>query len=99
VAAALQAELLLLVTAVGGVFHDLADSGSRIAHIDRGLGKQLISNGTIKDGMVPKVEEALSILDHGVGAVSILGAQEPGSFLSALRGDGQSGTRFVERSP
>ena len=45
--------------------------------------------------MIPKVEEALSILDEGVGAVAILGAQDAGSFRSALTGDGAVGTRFA----
>lgn len=94
VARALGADLLLLVTAVGGVFKDLKDPSTRIATLTPVSGKALIADGTISGGMIPKVEEALSILDEGVGAVAILGAQHPGAFRSALRGDGARGTRF-----
>lgn len=96
VAKALHASLLLLVTAVGGVFGDLKDPTSRVATLTKKSAAKLIKDGVIQDGMIPKVEEALSILDEGVGAVAILGAQHEGSFLSALVGDGTLGTRFVK---
>jgi acetylglutamate kinase len=94
-AKALRADVLLLVTAVGGVFKDLKDRSSRIPTLTPDTGRALMKDGTISGGMIPKVEEALSILDEGVGAVAILGAQDAGSFKSALTGDGASGTRFA----
>ncbi len=95
IATALHADLLLMVTAVGGVLADLNDASSRIATLTKKTAKQLIKDGTISGGMIPKVEEVLSILNEGVGAVAILGAQHDGSFVSALRGDGVLGTRFT----
>lgn len=94
-AKALGADALLLVTAVGGVRTSLADAATRIATITPHSARALIDDGTIADGMIPKVEEALSILEEGVGLVAILGAQDKGAFRSALRGDGENGTRFV----
>ncbi|MDP2343457.1 MAG: acetylglutamate kinase [Deltaproteobacteria bacterium] len=94
IAKALGADLLLLVTAVGGVFQKLDDPSTRIASLTPARGKALIADGTIAGGMIPKVEEALSILDEGVGAVAIMGAQDAGAFRSALSGDGARGTRF-----
>lgn len=95
-AKALGADALLLVTAIGGVRKVLEDPASRIASITPASAKQLIADGAIRDGMIPKVEEALSILDEGVGLVAILGAQDDGAFKSALVGDGARGTRFVK---
>lgn len=94
IARALSADLLLMVTAVGGVFQNLHDPSTRIASLTPAQAQTLIVDGTIAGGMIPKVEEALSILDEGVGAVAIMGAHQPGSFRSALSGDGGSGTRF-----
>lgn len=94
IAKALQADLLLLVTAVGSVFRVLEDPSTRIASLTPAQGKALIDDGTIAGGMIPKVEEALSILNEGVGAVAIMGAQDAGAFRSALSGDGARGTRF-----
>jgi acetylglutamate kinase len=93
-ARALQADVLLLVTAVGGVFRDLRDPSTRIGLLTPDSARALMKDGTITGGMIPKVEEALSILDEGVGAVAILGAQDRGAFRSALTGDGARGTRF-----
>lgn len=94
VAKALRADLLLLITAVGGVFKTLGDPTTRIATLTPTSGRALIADGSISGGMIPKVEEALSILDDGVGAVAILNAEQEGAFLSALHGDGTCGTRF-----
>ena len=94
-AKALGADALLLVTAIGGVRRTLDDPSSRVATITPASAQGLIADGTISGGMIPKVEEALSILDEGVGLVAILGAQDEGAFRSALSGDGKQGTRFV----
>ena len=93
-AKALGADALLLVTAIGGVRARIEDPATRIKTITPKSARALIDDGTIAGGMIPKVEEALSILDEGVGLVAILGAQDDGAFRSALRGDGALGTRF-----
>ncbi len=95
VAGALSADALLLVTAVGGVFRDLADASTRLRTLTPADARALIADGTVQGGMIPKVEEALGILDQGVGAVAIVGAQDQGAFRSALAGDGARGTRFA----
>ena len=95
VARALSAELLLLVTAVGGVRRDVHDADSRLGTLTSSQARALIAGGTIGGGMIPKVEEALLVVDAGVGAVAILDAREPGAFVSAARGDGVRGTRFT----
>ena len=94
---ALRASSLLLVTAVGGVFRDIKDASSRIGTLTPAEARALIADGTVSGGMIPKVEEALSLLDGGVAAVAIVGAQDAGAFRSALAGDGAVGTRFAPR--
>jgi acetylglutamate kinase len=93
-ARALQAELLLLTTAVGGVFRDLNDKSSRFDLLTEKTARALLRDGVIVGGMIPKIEEALTVIDAGVGAVAILGASEPGAFRAAARGDGTRGTRI-----
>lgn len=95
-ARALGAHALLLVTAIGGVRAKVDDPATRIATITPDSARTLMADGTISGGMIPKVEEALGILDEGVGLVAILGAQDAGAFRSALKGDGARGTRFVK---
>lgn len=95
IARTLHAELLLLVTGVGGVFTTLGDANSRIGTLTVARARALIAEGVIAGGMIPKVEEALTLLDAGVGAVAILDAAAPHAFASAARGDGALGTRLT----
>jgi len=96
IAKALSADLLLLTTAVGGIFEDLAKPDSRIKQVNRKQAKALIANGVIQGGMIPKVEEAMGLLDHGVGSIAIVGGKVKGAFLSVAQGDGEVGTRIVK---
>ncbi|MCC7072493.1 MAG: acetylglutamate kinase [Deltaproteobacteria bacterium] len=95
IARTLEAELLLLVTGVGGVFTTLGDAKSRIGTLTAARARALIAEGVIAGGMIPKVEEALTLLDAGVGAVAILDAAAAHAFASAAKGDGALGTRLT----
>ena len=53
VAKSLRADVLLLVTAVGGVFKELKDPSTRIASLTPSTGRALIADGTISGGMIP----------------------------------------------
>jgi acetylglutamate kinase len=91
VAGALRADHLLLVTAVGGVRRDRNDPATRIAQLRASEARAAIANGTIVDGMIPKVEEALEHLALGIGAVHIL---PPGAGIvrEAVLSPGRHGT-------
>lgn len=94
-AAALPASLVVLVTAVGGVFRDRHDASTRFERLTVQEARALIADGTIVDGMIPKVEEALSLLARGVAAVVIASAAREGAFASIAAGDPTVGTRLV----
>lgn len=91
VAGALAADHLLLVTAVGGVRRDKHDPTTRIATLRASEAKAAIEDGTIADGMIPKVEEALEHLAMGIGAVHILPPGE-GVVREAVERPGRHGT-------
>ena len=88
VAAALQASLVM-VTAVGGVYRDLDDKDSRVEAVDAQGARALIDDGVIQGGMIPKIEEALSVIDQ-VGAVLIAA---PDAIFAAQ--EGRAGTRIT----
>ena len=92
IAVALQADLLLMTTAVGAIYRDLAQPESRIPQLNAAQARQLIKDGVIQGGMIPKVEEALSVLEQGVKNIAIVGPQEKGAFLAVASGDGRNGT-------
>lgn len=94
IARALKADLLLLTTAVGAIYHDLSQEDTRIAQVNAEQAKTLINDGVIQGGMIPKVEEALSVLADGVKNIAIVGPQIKGAFLDVATGKGDKGTRI-----
>ncbi|MCP4297304.1 MAG: acetylglutamate kinase [Proteobacteria bacterium] len=92
IAKTLEADLLLLTTAVGAIYRDLDRPESRISHVNAKKIKDLIREGVIQGGMIPKVEEAVSVLKEGVKEIAIVGPQEKGAFLSIINREGSYGT-------
>jgi acetylglutamate kinase len=81
VAAAVKAKRLLLLTDVAGVL----DADKRlISEITTVSARQLIADGVISGGMIPKVETCLQALDAGVEAAVILDGQVPHAILLEL---------------
>jgi acetylglutamate kinase len=86
VAAALQADRLLVLSDTPGVLRDRADEGSLVPHLDEDGVAALIADGTIDAGMIPKVESALDGLRAGVGEVHLLDGRVPHVLLAGLFG-------------
>ncbi len=95
IAKALQAKLLLLTTQVGAVFKQLSDPESRIKQVDRAQAKLLIEQQIIQGGMIPKVEEAMTLLSEGVETIAIVSGKHQGSFDAVANGTGEYGTRII----
>ncbi len=95
IAQALRADLLILSTRVGGIFTDIADPSSRIPTVTPESAKRLIDKSIITDGMIPKVQESLALLNNGVKAIAIANASQHGGFLSIAQGRNDIGTRLT----
>lgn len=95
IARELKADLLLLTTAVGAVFEDLKRPETRIKEVNRAQAKQLIDDGIIQGGMIPKVEEAMTLLTEGVGSIAIVSGRNIGAFQAVADGTGEFGTRII----
>lgn len=91
-AAHLEAEALLAVTAVGGVRTNKDDPTTRIARLTMDEARREIFEGRVQGGMIPKLEEAFAPLEAGVGAVHVVG---PGEIAAALARPGSVGTVLV----
>ncbi|HEY0711521.1 MAG TPA: acetylglutamate kinase [Polyangia bacterium] len=94
-AAAAQADVLIAVTAVGGVRRDVADPNSRIERLTAAEARAAIQDGTVKGGMIPKLEEALGALERGVRRVAIVAPDEIGAALSGAGGGKSVGTTLT----
>jgi acetylglutamate kinase len=91
-AAALKADRLFLVTSTPGVMKDVNDPSSRIGQLTCDEARAAIKDGTVTGGMIPKLEEAMAVVDQGVGAIHILGKLGPGDLVRAVREPGSVGT-------
>ena len=81
IAAALKADRLLLLTDVSGVKNS---NDEVITELSAQQIRDMIKDGTISDGMIPKNETALYALDGGVRAVVILDGRVPNACLLEL---------------
>ncbi|MCI4665461.1 MAG: acetylglutamate kinase [Neomegalonema sp.] len=89
IAGALAAKRLLLLTDVAGVKN--AD-GEVLTDLTRADAEQLIADGVISGGMIPKTQTALDAISEGVGAAVILDGRQPHAVLLELFTDHGAGT-------
>lgn len=81
IAGALKADRLLLLTDVPGVKDA---SGEIVTQLTPDQVKEMIADGTISGGMIPKTETALKAIEDGVRAVVILDGRLPNAALLEL---------------
>ena len=72
IAAALQAEKLILLTNQRGILRQMDDDASLISTVNVDAVEQLIADGVISTGMLPKVEACVTALQRGVKKTHII---------------------------
>lgn len=92
IAVALKAEKFVQLTNVAGVLKDVNDPNSLITRIPMPTVPQLIENGTIAGGMIPKVECCMIALKGGVPRTHIIDGRVPHSLLIEMFSDRGIGT-------
>ncbi len=95
VAGALKAEACYFLTDTPGVLRDVTDPGSLIPRLTRKDAEQLISDGVIAGGMVPKVEACFEALSAGAGRAVILDGRDPYALLREFVSANPAGTEIV----
>ena len=89
IAAALGADRMLLLTDVAGVKDE---AGRVLTELSAARIREMIRDGTILGGMIPKTETALAALEGGVRAVVILDGRAPNACLLELYTEPGAGT-------
>ena len=95
IAAALQAEKLILLTDTPGIMYDFHDSSSLIKKLDIQKARQLINEGIVSGGMIPKVNCCVRSLAQGVRAAHVLDGRLPHSLLLEILTDEGIGSMIV----
>jgi acetylglutamate kinase len=95
VARILDAEKLIFLSDVSGIYRDRTNADTLVSHLTESQCRELIADGTIDAGMVPKVEAALDALKAGVKKVHIVDGRMPHSLLVEIFSDKGIGTEIV----
>lgn len=95
IAGEMQAESLILMTDICGILLDKEDPSTLLTNINTKKANELMDNGIIKGGMIPKVECCLDAIARGVNRVFILDGTKPHAILMEMLTDEGVGTMFV----
>ncbi|WP_378954980.1 acetylglutamate kinase [Pelosinus sp. sgz500959] len=96
VAGALGAEKLIMLTDVEGIYRDYNDKSSFISTLSLADAQQMIKDGTIGGGMIPKVETCIKALEGGTGKTHIIDGRQPHSILLEIFTAQGIGTQVVK---
>lgn len=88
-AQALDAEKLILLTDVEGV---VDQSGKLLHTLDAGRVRRLIGDGTVRGGMIPKLECCIDAIQHGVVSAHIIDGRVSHALLLEIFTDGGVGS-------
>ncbi|MBN2489094.1 MAG: acetylglutamate kinase [Methanosarcinaceae archaeon] len=97
IAAALHAKKLILMTDVPGLLKNQNDVSSRISRVELDDVEQLIDEGIISGGMIPKIRSAASAVTSGVGRIHIIDGSVSHSILLELFTDTGIGTMVYQK--
>jgi acetylglutamate kinase len=95
IAAALGAEKLILLTDTPGLMRDFKDPSSLIRQLDINQSRELIKDGTVSGGMIPKLSCCIRSLAQGVKAAHIIDGRVAHSLLLEIFTDNGIGTMIV----
>ena len=96
IAGALRAERLITMTDITGVMMDPHDPESLMPCIDLVDARQLMEEGVISGGMIPKIECCIDAISYGVRKVIILDGRVPHAILMEVLTNEGAGTMVVK---
>ncbi len=96
IAGVLQAESMISMTDIAGILRDKDDPSTLIPKIYVSEIPELVNDGIISGGMIPKIECCREAIRRGVKKVFVLDGTVPHSLLIEILTDEGLGTMFVQ---
>jgi acetylglutamate kinase len=96
IAKAVKAEEFVLVTDVPGILRDFKDPQSLIREVSLEQLDELIREGVVRDGMIPKVEACRLAVEGGVKAAHMVSGKEKDAIVNQLLSGDNVGTRITK---
>ncbi|MBR3588601.1 MAG: acetylglutamate kinase [Clostridia bacterium] len=95
IAGSLGAECLISMTDICGILRDKDDPSTLIPVINVSEAPQLMREGIISGGMIPKIECCIEAIRRGVGKVFVMDGRVPHSILIEILTDEGIGTMLI----
>ena len=95
IAVRLEAEKLILLSDVNGIYVDPADDSSKITRLTTKEAEGMIESGKATGGMIPKLQSLISLLGRGVKSAHVIGGSNRNALLSEVFTDEGTGTMLV----
>lgn len=96
IAKAVNAEKLAFLSDIEGVYKDKDDPSTRISVLHISEARELIGDGFIGGGMLPKLQNCIDAMENGVSRVHILDGRIAHSLLLEIFTNNGLGTVFVQ---
>ena len=98
IAVAVGAAKLVLLTDVEGIYRNYPDKNSFVSTLPFSEAQEMVKNGTIDGGMIPKVEACVRALSGGVEKTHIIDGRQPHSLLLEVFTATGIGTEVIKES-
>lgn len=95
IAVQLQAEKLILLSDVDGIYLKPGDSQTKLSRLTAAETDELISSGAATGGMIPKLQNIATLLRRGVHSAHIISGSKRNALLSEVFTDKGTGTMIV----
>ncbi|MBL8125433.1 MAG: acetylglutamate kinase [Pyrinomonadaceae bacterium] len=95
IAVMLGAEKLVLLSDVNGIYLDPKDETSKIDRLSKADARAMIESGNATGGMIPKLENLISILERGVNSAHVISGTARNGILAEVFTDEGTGTMIV----
>lgn len=94
-AVGLEAEKLILLSDVNGIYLDPNDTTTKIERLTVAEARSMIESGQATGGMIPKLESLISLLERGVRSAHVIGGNSRNGLLAEVFTDEGTGTMLV----
>lgn len=95
IAVQLQAEKLILLSDVDGIYLDAGNAATKLSRLTAEEADDLVNRGAATGGMIPKLQSITTLLRRGVHTAHIISGTNRNALLSEIFTDKGTGTMIV----
>jgi acetylglutamate kinase len=95
IAVHLQAEKLITLTTVDGIYQDLKNPNTKISRLTLAEAERLVQSNHVAAGMIPKLTALISLLKRGVKSAHIINGSRRNALLQEIFTDEGTGTMIT----